>query len=194
MTKRFIGTDVSGRVLHGKPNLALVAIMTSGGGLIPAEKVEYEISKHVNGGVPEPVARAFIEGVAFGGLTENEAIGRIAAKDMPEAVAVSVVDFKGLPSSKMFFDAWEEKAGGVAVNMAKARPIKTDQLRPERDKRLADEDVAYMRADEAGDTAEKARIAARKQALRNLPITIQPELDLIDTPEALAAWQPTWPE
>jgi hypothetical protein len=77
--------------------------------------------------------------------------------------------------------------------MAKARTIRIDQIRPERDKRLVALDVDYMRADEAGDGSVKQRIAATKQALRDLPAAVQPELDAIATPEALEAWEPSWP-
>jgi hypothetical protein len=79
------------------------------------------------------------------------------------------------------------------IVMAKARTIRIDQIRPERDKRLVALDVDYMRADEAGDGSVKQRIAATKQALRDLPAAVQPELDAIATPEALEAWEPSWP-
>jgi hypothetical protein len=68
-----------------------------------------------------------------------------------------------------------------------------NQIRPERNERLVALDIDYMRADEAGDTAEKERVAVVKQELRDLPATIQPDLDKIDQPEELEAYEPTWP-
>ena len=78
--------------------------------------------------------------------------------------------------------------------MSKARTIKTGQIRPERNKRLADLDVSYIRADEAGDTATKEKIAVQKQKLRDFPATIQSDLNALDTPDKLEKFQPTWPE
>ena len=88
-------------------------------------------------------------------------------------------------------EVWDH---GAKLNMSKARTIKTDHIRPERNERLATLDIDYMRADEAGDTSEKQRIANVKQTLRDLPATIQPDLDAIDQPEELEAYEPTWPE
>ena len=78
--------------------------------------------------------------------------------------------------------------------MDKARLNTISRIRPERDRRLAADDIAYMRADEAADAPAKAHIAARKQKLRDLPATIQPDLAELDTPEVLEAYQPAWPE
>ena len=97
------------------------------------------------------------------------------------------------PTNKVFRTAWKREVGKIDVDMPKARSIKTGMIRLERDKRLAVLDLDYMRADEAGDTGEKQRIAARKQKLRGLPAAIQSDLEAITTPEALEAWQPTWP-
>lgn len=98
------------------------------------------------------------------------------------------------PANKTFREAWVRRAGAIEVDMPKARVIVTERLRPERDKRLTVLDIDYMRADETGDALEKIRITARKQKLRDLPAAIQSALDAIDTPEALEAWEPTWPE
>lgn len=73
----------------------------------------------------------------------------------------------------------------VTIDMAKAREIKRDLLRAEREPLLAAADVEYMRADEAGDAVAKATVAARKQALRDAPT--HPMIGTAATPEALAA-------
>ena len=75
----------------------------------------------------------------------------------------------------------------IYVNMTKARTIHMDKIRLVRNKQLADLDVPFMRAMETGDANELARIASEKQALRDIPQT----LDLTtDTPEELKA---IWP-
>ena len=63
-----------------------------------------------------------------------------------------------------------------------------DKIRLVRNKQLADLDVSFMRAVETGDASELVRIASEKQALRDIPQT----LDLTtDTPEELKAIWPT---
>lgn len=73
----------------------------------------------------------------------------------------------------------------ITVNMAKAREIKREKIRIQRAPLLAALDVDFMRAVEAGDTAEQARIAAEKQRLRDAPD--DPRIDAAQTPQELAA-------
>ena len=62
-----------------------------------------------------------------------------------------------------------------------------DAIRVVRNAELAAKDITFMRAVEAGDASEQARIASEKQVLRDIPQT----LDLTtDTPEELKA---IWP-
>lgn len=89
-------------------------------------------------------------------------------------------------------DAWEDDGSKITVNMVKARAGKTEEIRPERNKRLLALDVEHRKA--SGNTTEQDRIDAVAQKLRHLPATIQPDLDAIATPEALEAWEPNWPE
>lgn len=73
----------------------------------------------------------------------------------------------------------------ITVNMAKAREIKREKIRTQRAPLLAALDVDFMRAVEAGDTAEQARIAAEKQRLRDAPE--DPRIEAAKTPEELAS-------
>ena len=50
-----------------------------------------------------------------------------------------------------------------------------------------------MRAVEAGDTGQQSSIATLKQKLRDLPATIQSDLNALDTPDKLEKFQPEWP-
>ena len=63
----------------------------------------------------------------------------------------------------------------IRINIDKAKAIKLDQFRAERAPKLAALDVAFVRALEQGDTAEQARIAAEKQALRNVTKVALPD-------------------
>lgn len=76
----------------------------------------------------------------------------------------------------------------ISVDMAKARSIWRDRIREARAARLAELDVAFVRAVEAGDAARQAEIAATKQALRDAPA--DPRIDAATTPEAL---RQVWP-
>ena len=76
----------------------------------------------------------------------------------------------------------------IKVNMEKAKAIKQDMVRAERQPKLEALDVAYMRAIEMGDTEKQAEIAAKKQALRDA--TQDPAILNAATPEELKAAVP----
>lgn len=76
----------------------------------------------------------------------------------------------------------------ITIDMHRARDIHRDRIRAARATALAALDVAYQRADEQGDAAAKAAIAAQKQALRDAPA--DPRIDAASTVEALGA---VWP-
>lgn len=68
----------------------------------------------------------------------------------------------------------------IRINIDKAKAIKLDQFRAEREPKLEALDIAFMRAFEKADTAECARIAAEKQALRDVTkIALPDELDAL---------------
>lgn len=77
----------------------------------------------------------------------------------------------------------------ISVNMTKAVEIKKEMIRAERAPLLADLDVQFMRAVEAGDTEAQATIAAKKQALRDA--TDDPAIAAATTPDELKAVVPT---
>ncbi|MCE1119065.1 hypothetical protein [Pseudomonas sp. NMI795_08] len=55
----------------------------------------------------------------------------------------------------------------ITINREKAEAIVRDRLRLERDPKLAELDIAYVRALEAG--ADTSAIAEQKKALRDVP-------------------------
>lgn len=69
------------------------------------------------------------------------------------------------------------------VRMPLAREIHKERLRKLREPIMARLDVEYMRADEAGDTAAKLVIAAKKKLLRD--VTADPAVASASTPEQL---------
>ena len=97
--------------------------------------------------------------------------------DVREASSLTV------PTDRTFRGAWQFNGDAVEVDMAAARNIHKDNLRAERVPRLADLDVAYMKALEAGSGA--ADIATQKQTLRD--ITDDSRIASASTPDALKA-------
>ena len=63
----------------------------------------------------------------------------------------------------------------IRINIDKAKAIKLDQFRAERAPKLAALDVAFVRALEQGDTVAQSRIAAEKQALRDVTKVALPD-------------------
>jgi hypothetical protein len=127
--------------------------------------------------------------------TETDFLARVQAKAVPaDATNVHICDDTDIPERDEFRNALRQtNAAPPVVDMREARILKTDTIRVERNKRLSDEDIRYTQADEAGDGAEKTVIATKKQALRDLPATIQPDLEDISTAKALGSFEPPWP-
>ena len=73
----------------------------------------------------------------------------------------------------------------IKVNMDKARDIKKDMIRAEREPKLQQLDVEFMRAVEEGDTAAQQAIAGVKQVLRD--VTDDQRIADAQTPDDLKA-------
>lgn len=97
--------------------------------------------------------------------------------DVREAASLAV------PTDRTFRGAWQFNGDAVEVDMTAAKVIHKDNLRAERAPRLADLDVAYMKALEAGTGADA--IAAQKTTLRD--ITDDARIDAAANPDALKA-------
>lgn len=104
-----------------------------------------------------------------------------------EAINPRWIDDSELPPNRDFRNAWVDSQG-VKVDMPKAREIHRNRLRELRAPKLKELDVEYQRADEIGDALWKARVSAKKQALRDVPA--DPRIEAAQTPEALSAVLP----
>lgn len=102
-------------------------------------------------------------GVAVCVPTGELPIEAVQAKDCP--ADSFIVEASSLADND-FFNAWEQSGGVVTVNMGKAKALTKDRLRAERAPLLAAQDVAYMRALEAGQ--DTSAIVAEKQRLRDV--------------------------
>lgn len=106
-----------------------------------------------------------------------------AVSYLGETTGYRKINATELPKDRYFRDAWTDSGFGIKVDIAKAKEIHKDKLRAERSPLLAELDVAYMRADEAGDEKLKAEIISKKQALRD--ITKHSDFERAKTPEQI---------
>lgn len=81
--------------------------------------------------------------------------------------------------------------GRIKINMDKAREIRRNQIRREREAQFAELDREFMLALESGDNKERARVVAAKQRLRDAPA--HPDIDRAKTVEELRAVRPINP-
>lgn len=100
-------------------------------------------------------------------------------------VAWRIVADEDIPTDREYRNAWIDTGNAVGHDMARARALHRAKLRRDREPRLAALDVEYQRADEREDRAEKRRLAAAKQALRDAPA--DPRIDAATTIEQLRA-------
>tara|TARA_R100001143_G_scaffold52818_1_gene48111 strand:- start:828 stop:1310 length:483 start_codon:yes stop_codon:yes gene_type:complete len=118
---------------------------------------------------------------------EAELLAHCVARSVPDGVAHRVVEHTVIPSSRLFRNAWADDGAAVDVDMAKARTMHMDSIRGERNKKLVEMDVTFMRAVEDNDTDAQDAASTAKQALRDIPATF--DLSPHANPDDLnAAW------
>lgn len=100
-------------------------------------------------------------------------------------VSWRIVADDAIPADRDYRNAWIDTGNAVGHHMPRARELHRDKLRRAREPRLAALDVEYQRADEREDRAEKRRLAALKQALRDAPA--DPRIDAATTIAQLRA-------
>lgn len=123
-------------------------------------------------------------------LSDEDYRSHVLERSIPKGVDfIELADDWQPPDDRTYRDAWVKAAGKVEVDMPKARNIHRDRLRAERAPKLAALDADYLKADEAGDLAAKARITAEKQALRD--VTADPGIEAAKTPQELKAVIPS---
>ena len=185
-------------IMHPDPG-GMAAMVGAGYGWDDA-RITYEVSKKIRPNklgqtLPLAVAQRLMEGIAWGGLTEAEALLRWVA-----LISATLFNDQGLvttshwvreeadmPRDRYFRAAWGCPAGVIVTDMPKARLLHMAHIRTARDKALLALDLPFMRAVETGNLLEQQRIGAEKQVLRDLPQTFN--LSSYTTPETLrAAW------
>ena len=123
-------------------------------------------------------------------LTPEEFLDWVMKKDVPmDAVNPRLIEESELPSQERDFrDAWKDNGARVEVDMPKAREIHLNRIREKRNAKLAELDVEVLK--NLSKPSEVARLEQEKQALRDLPETIQSQLDAATTASELLKIQP----
>ena len=97
-----------------------------------------------------------------------------------------------IPTDRTFRDAWADTTPEliIDIDMAKARAIHLDSIRIKRNAELSKLDIQATKAQDVGDVDALTQIRARKQELRDLPVTLAPTLASAASVDALKAIQP----
>ncbi len=141
--------------------------------------------------VVSPAPR-YIAELVTEGMTEDEAIAIVQAKDVPlNAANIEVMEQTLIPSRE-FRDAWEKLAlGPPTINMPKARAIQAGKIAVAKTKAVV---VLQRRTDQAtaeGRTADAITAADDKTAIEGLNLTtIAIQISGASNPTALSA---IWP-
>lgn len=93
-------------------------------------------------------------------------VEKLAEMRVPLGRPFKIMATADIPSDRTFRDAWEFNGSALTTSLTKAKAITKDRLRAEREPLLAAQDVAYMRAMEAGQ--DTSAIVAEKQRLRDI--------------------------
>lgn len=135
----------------------------------------------------------YIAELIDGGMTEDEAISVVQAKDVPAgATNVEVMDKALILATREFRDAWEKLGAGVpTINMSGARVIHAGKISRTRTRAVA---ILQRRADEAtleGKTVDATKATNDKVAVEGLDLTtIAAQIAGAANPTALSA---IWP-
>ena len=89
----------------------------------------------------------------------------LAAKDVPDGKAYKIVANSVISTDRTFRDAWENYED-ITVSLPKAKEITKKRLRLERKPLLEEQDILFMRAQEASD--DTTAIITEKQRLRDI--------------------------
>ena len=126
------------------------------------------------------------------GADEAQAIEKWKAVNPGAYVSHRQMPDEAIPTDRTFRDAWADTTPELTidVDMAKARDIHLERIRIKRNAELSKLDIEAIKAQDMGNVETLAQIRARKQELRDLPVTLAPTLASAASVDALKAIQP----
>ena len=111
------------------------------------------------------VAAVVVPAPKYSGTMED-----LLKKVVPEDCldSADIVEADTIPNDRTFRNSWVTEQGkSVEIDLAKAKDVAKDKVRQARTPKFAELDVAYQRADEAGDSDAKAAVVVKKQTARD---------------------------
>ena len=98
--------------------------------------------------------------------TMNELLKKVVPENCQDSADIVEVDT--IPNDRTFRNSWVTEQGkSVEVDLDKAKILAKEKVRKARTPKFAELDVAYQRADEAGDADAKAAVVVKKQTARD---------------------------
>lgn len=132
------------------------------------------------------------------GETEQEYLARMidviraSTIDLASAVALLPQHKDTLPSMP-YQACWRYDGKTLAVDMGLAQSQRLNEIRVERDVRLAASDAIKARLDDMGNPLQNQAVKVYRQSLRDLPAGVTADLGALSTVEQLQKYQPAWP-
>ena len=114
------------------------------------------------------IAKVVIPAPEF--LANGGTIDDLLIKSVPENCrdSADIVDVDAVESDRIFRNAWVTSKGkSTEVDLSKAKVIAKEKVREARIPKFQELDIAYQRADEAGDADAKAAVSTKKQTARD---------------------------
>ena len=103
-------------------------------------------------------------------LAKGNTMDNVLIKCVPENCrdSANVVEVDTVPSDRTFRNSWVTSKGkSVEVDLDKAKVIAKEKVREARVPKFQELDIAYQRADEAGDADAKTAVVVKKQTARD---------------------------
>jgi hypothetical protein len=127
-------------------------------------------------------------------VIENEVARASRVWDSP-VKSWRVIGLDELPKNRLFRSAWVDDGYKIGHDLDKARAIHLDRMRYHRGVSLEELDRKWMRATGQGKKKEAAEIEKKRQALRDIPVTLKEAIDSAKTPEEITSvWHEYLPD
>ncbi len=126
-------------------------------------------------------------------LDRHAMIALSSDPSLKECTRLSDHDIDALPATRRWRNCWRHDGKGVAIDLALTKEQRLAEIRLERNAALDGTDKDMARLNEIGTAEQVAAMKAYRQQLRDIPATVQPDLDKSATPDEVAEL-PLWPE
>ena len=113
----------------------------------------------------EGIAAVVIAAPDYSGKMED-LLKRVVPENCQDSA--DIVDVDTVESDRTFRNAWVTSSGeSVSVDLDKSKVLAKEKVREARVPKFQELDIAYQRADEAGDADAKAAVVVKKQTARD---------------------------